>query len=143
MRASEKSVQQLIESTSLGAPENAVGSEVREAVILTIGATWNAPFELYAHCAVARAVGLPPATIDALASGNEPEQLSERARIARRFTLSLVTRHDVEDDLYDVTRTAFGDAGLVALTHLIGLYLSVSAVLKTFRVPAPEGASAS
>jgi 4-carboxymuconolactone decarboxylase len=112
-------------------------SEVREAVILTIGAAWNAPFELYAHRAVARTAGLAPETIEALATGGEPAGLSGEASLARAFTRALVTDHEVDDDLYGKAKAAFGDAGLVALTHLIGLYLSVSAVLKAFRIPAP------
>src|ERR1700761_2208314 len=33
---------------------------VREIVILTVGAFWQAPYELYAHSAVASQVGLSP-----------------------------------------------------------------------------------
>ena len=115
--------------------------EVREAVILTVGAAWNAPFEIYAHRAVARTAGMAPEVIEALATGVEPEGLADRARVAREFTLALITRHDVPDDLYAAAHDRLGDAGLVALTHLIGLYLSVSAVLTAFRVPAPTPAA--
>lgn len=111
--------------------------EVREAVILTIGAAWNAPFELYAHRAVARAAGMPAETIEALARGGTPAGLSDAARTARDFAHALVTQHAVDDPTYAAAHAAFGDEGLVGLTHLIGLYLSVSAVLTAFRVPAP------
>ena len=56
--------------------------EVREAVILTIGAAWNAPFELYAHRAVAGTIGMPAETIEALARGEPPTELSDAARAA-------------------------------------------------------------
>jgi 4-carboxymuconolactone decarboxylase len=112
--------------------------EVREAVILTIGVAWNAPFELYAHRAVARTAGMSAETIEALARGETPAILSDAARAARDFTHALVTRYAVDDATYAAAHAAFGDAGLVGLTHLIGLYLSVSAVLAAFRVPAPN-----
>jgi 4-carboxymuconolactone decarboxylase len=111
--------------------------DVREAVILTIGAAWNAPFELYAHRAVARTAGMATETIEALARGEAPMELSDAASNARDFTHALVTRHAVDDATYAAAQVAFGDEGLVGLTHLIGLYLSVSAVLTAFRVPAP------
>jgi 4-carboxymuconolactone decarboxylase len=116
--------------------------EVREAVILTIGSVWSADYELYAHQAVAGSAAMPPEAVEALATGKDSEQLSERARVARRFTLALVRDHEVEDSLYEAARRMFGDQNLVGLVHLIGLYLSVSAVLKAFRVPVPEAASA-
>lgn len=116
--------------------------EVREAVILTVGAAWDASFELYAHRAVARSAGLPADTIEALATGAEPNGLSMEARIARDFTQALVIRHEVDGVLYTKAQDIFGDAGLVAMTHLIGLYMSVSAVLKAFQVPAPDSSAA-
>lgn len=116
--------------------------EVREAVILTIGAVWNAPFELYAHRAVARTTGMRRETIEALARGEAPPDLSNAARAARDFTYALVTRHAVDDATYAAAQAVLGDEGLVGLTHLIGLYLSVSAVLAAFRVPAPGAAPA-
>jgi 4-carboxymuconolactone decarboxylase len=116
--------------------------EVREAVILTIGSVWSADFELYAHRAVAQSAAMPPEAVEALATGKDPEQLSERARVAQRFTLALVRDHEVDDSLYEAARRIFGDRNLVGLVHLIGLYLSVAAVLKAFRVPVPDAPNA-
>jgi 4-carboxymuconolactone decarboxylase len=114
--------------------------DVREAVILTIGAVWKAPFESYAHRAVARTAGITVETIEALARGEALAELSNGARAARDFTHALVTRHAVNDATCAAAQSAFVDEGLVGLTHLIGLYLSVSAVLAAFRVPAPNAA---
>ncbi|WP_242098531.1 hypothetical protein [Sphingomonas sp. CROZ-RG-20F-R02-07] len=116
--------------------------EVREAVILTVGAACNAPFELCAHRAVARSAGLAPDTIEALATGAAPKALSKEGRVARDFTRALVIRHEIDDALYAEAHAVFGDAGLVATTHLIGPYLSAPAVLNAFRVPAPDGSVA-
>lgn len=112
--------------------------EVSETAILTIGVHWNAVFEIYAHTAAARKAELPEAGIQSLLAGEEPAQLSERAQIVWRFTRSLIVTHEVGEDVYRAAREAFGDSGLVALVHLIGLYLSVSAVLTAFRIPSPK-----
>jgi 4-carboxymuconolactone decarboxylase len=39
-----------------------LSTRAREAVILTVGAAWQAAYELYAHCAVGRHIGLSPLT---------------------------------------------------------------------------------
>ncbi len=115
--------------------------EIREAVILTIGAIWKAEFELYAHRARARLIGISPVAIDRLICLQSSDELSPDARVARDFTYALVSDHEIEDGLYRAAKQTFGDEGLVALVHLIGLYLSVSAVLKAFRIPSPDSSS--
>jgi hypothetical protein len=52
-----------------------VSKRDREVIILTVGAAWQAPYELYAHCAVGRHVGL---------SDDEVRTLAERWPIASR-----------------------------------------------------------
>ena len=42
---------------------------IREVVILTVGVAWQAEYEIYAHVAVARAVGLSETVIDGLRQG--------------------------------------------------------------------------
>ena len=39
---------------------------VHEIVILAVGAAWNSAYELYAHAAVGKSVGLPEAVITAI-----------------------------------------------------------------------------
>jgi 4-carboxymuconolactone decarboxylase len=111
--------------------------DVRQVVILTVGASWQADYELYAHRAAARGAGLPSAVTDALASGREPVGLSAAATSAHRFTRALVVDHDVPDDVYGSAVAAFGAAGVAAMVHLIGHYLTISALLVAFQVPAP------
>lgn len=48
-------------------------ARVREVVILTVGAVWDAPYELYAHDIVAGKAGLSDAVIGALCTGDEPD----------------------------------------------------------------------
>src|SRR4051812_18544379 len=44
----------------------------REVIILTVGAVWRAPYELYAHSAVAGHVGLSDDAVRSLANGGLP-----------------------------------------------------------------------
>ena len=63
-------------------------------------AVWNSPYEVYAHSAEARKVGVPEVAIQALASGESPEGLTSNELVAHRFARQLTTERRVDDDLY-------------------------------------------
>ena len=98
---------------------------------------------LYAHSLAARKAGVSDPDIDALrAARREPAGLSPEANLAHRLTVAIVRDHDVPDDLYTEVIETFGEAVTVALVVLIGQYLTTSALLTCFRVPAPPDQSA-
>ena len=49
-----------------------LSDRVRQVVILTVGAVWNAPYELYAHSAAARHAGIPESAIRRLQPADCP-----------------------------------------------------------------------
>ena len=110
---------------------------VHEVVILTVGAAWNSAYELYAHEAVARSVGLPEDAIKALAAGQVPSGLSEQEESAYLFTRQLAAEHRVDPQTHTRAKAAFGDKGLVDIALLVGLYLTTCAALNAFKVPVP------
>src|SRR5260370_20113072 len=123
-------------------PKNTkLDKRTRQIVILTVGAVWNSPYELYAHSAEARKVGLPEEAIQALASGESPEGLTSNELMAHRFARHLTAEHRVGDDLYRKAKQAFGEEGLVYMSYLIGIYLVTCALLNGFEIPAPVGAA--
>jgi 4-carboxymuconolactone decarboxylase len=113
----------------------------RQIVILTVGGVWNSPYELYAHSAEARKVGLPEEAIQALASGESPKGLTSNELMAHRFARQLSAERRVDDDLYRKAKQAFGEEGLVDMIYLIGIYLVTCALLNGFEIPAPVGAA--
>ena len=110
---------------------------VREVVILTVGAACQCAYELYAHRAVAAKAGLAAEDIEALATGGEPKGLKPGESVAHRFVKALVTDHRVPDALYTEAAKEFGHVCLVDMVHLVGLYLTTSALLNAFAVPVP------
>lgn len=110
----------------------------RQVVILTVGSVWRAPYELYAHSAVARHAGLPESVIAELVAGEEPEALTAGERTAHRLARALSTGHQVDDALYDEATQRFGAAGVLDITVLTGIYHTVCAVLNTFAIPVPN-----
>lgn len=114
-----------------------LNERVRQVVILTVGAVWQAPYELYAHSAVARHAGLDDSDVAALVAGGLPEHLTDAEKIARRLALALTTSHRVEDDLYQDAQKTFGAAGVFEITVLTGIYHTVCGILNVFAIPAP------
>ena len=114
-------------------------AQAHEIIILTIGAAWRADYELYAHRAIGKAQGLPEATIDAIVAGERPEFDSEQDESAYDFTWQLTQRHAVDDASYRRAVAAFGEAGVVDMVMLIGLYMTVCAIVNAFDVPVPRG----
>jgi 4-carboxymuconolactone decarboxylase len=113
----------------------------RQIVILTVGGVWNSPYEVYAHSAEARKVGVPEGAIQALASGESPEGVTSNELVAHRFARQLTAEHRVDDDLYRKAKQAFGQEGLVNMIYLIGIYLVTCALLNGFEIPAPTSAA--
>ena len=115
-----------------------LNERVREVVILAVGAVWRADYELYAHLALARKVGLSEAAARAVATGGAPHGLSDSEMIALRLTQQLSTGRRVEESLYREAENAFGARGLIDIAFLISIYHSVCATLTMFAIPAPE-----
>ena len=111
----------------------------RQVVILAVGAVWKAPYEMYAHAACARKAGLSEESIARLVAGGVPDELSEKERIAARFTSQLTAQHGVDASLYEQAVQAFGQQGLVDMTYLAGCYHVVCGLLNVFNIPAPTG----
>lgn len=110
---------------------------VHEIVILAVGAAWDSPYELYAHTAVGKSVGLTEETVQALAAGKLPEGLLEQEASAYEFAHQLAATHRVDAATYARAKAEFGDKGLVNIVMLTGLYLVTCAALNAFEVPVP------
>jgi 4-carboxymuconolactone decarboxylase len=82
--------------------------QVRQVVILAVGAVWRSAYELYAHTAAARSATLPDQVVRALAAGQMPAELSAPEQCAWRFTHQLTTQRQVEHAVYDQAHATFG-----------------------------------
>ena len=139
----------VLESPELGAAflqlqsaeekRTSLSERVRQVVILTIGSAWKAPYELYAHSAVARTAGLADDTIDALVRGDLATGLSGEEALAQQLTQQLALERNVSQELFDQAKTVFGVRGIVDMLILAGCYDTVCSLLNTFAVPVPEG----
>ncbi len=127
----------LMAVTAAEGQETALGERVRQVVILTVGAAWQAAYELYAHVAVGRQAGFDEATVQALAAGQKPAALTPDEGVAYDFTHRLATTHQIDAGLYEQAVVTFGEKGVVDMIYLAGHYMTISGLLNTFAVPAP------
>jgi 4-carboxymuconolactone decarboxylase len=109
----------------------------REVVILTVGAVWQATYELYAHCAVGRHAGLCDETVRTLADGGLPKDLSDAETVAHRVARALSVHHRLDEALYREAVSIVGPDGLMEIVMLTGIYHTVCAILNGFAIPAP------
>ncbi len=111
---------------------------VRQVVILAVGAVWRSAYELYAHSAAARTVGLPTEVVQVLAAGQMPAELSAAERAAWRFAHQLTTQRLVEQRVYEQAQAVLGTRGIADMLFLVGAYQTVCGVLNAFEIPAPR-----
>lgn len=114
-----------------------LSEEVRQLVILAVGAVWNAEYEIAAHVSAARVAGIAQTAVEAVLAGTDPVDASPAGRVAWRLANSVVERREVPDDIYHDAVATFGVAGVVAILALVGQYQFISSILTCFQVPAP------
>jgi alkylhydroperoxidase family enzyme len=124
---------------SLALVANAVlPGNVRELVILVVGARFNAAYELYAHGAVAETQGVSPDQVGTLVAGVKPADLTPEESIAFDLSHALARGGVPPDRLYSRAVATFGQRGANEIIYLVGLYSLVSTTLNGFNVPVPE-----
>ena len=118
-----------------------LSKRVREVVILSVGAVWKADYEIYAHAAAGRAVGLSESAVRTLAAGGLPDDLDGQEKIAHAYARQLSLERRVNSDLYAAAEQSFGLQGLADMIYLIGIYHIVCGFLNSFEVPVPAPAT--
>ena len=116
-----------------------IPDEVRQVVILCVGAHFRATYEIYAHEAVARAKHrMGGRRLATLAAGGRPDDLSEPEAAGYDVADALLKGGALPEPTYRHALKLFGQAGLNELIYLVGHYCFVSMTLNGFDVPAPD-----
>ena len=114
-------------------PEN-----VRQIVILVVGARYDAAYEIYAHIAVAEHEGMNDKRLSTLVADNKPSDLTAEESLGYDFAYKLVRGGTLPEPLYRQSVETFGQHATNELIYLIGLYSLVSVTLNGYNVPVPE-----
>ena len=111
---------------------------VRQIAILTVGARFDAAYEIYAHIAVAEREGMTDERLATLVANLKPSDLAKDESIAFDVAYALSRGGVLPEPLYRLAVATFGQRGASELIYLVGLYALVSTTLNGFNVPVPE-----
>lgn len=125
-------VAQLGESLRFG---GALPAAVRELVTALVAQRVGNQFEWVMHAPLAQAAGVSPAAMEAIRTGHAPAGLSAELQTAYDFCIELLGSNEVADPLYHQASEAFGEAGVVELSTLIGYFAMVSWLMNVARTP--------
>jgi hypothetical protein len=120
-------------TASASLPDN-----VRQIVILVVGARFDAAYEIYAHIAVAEREGMSEQRLATLVANLKPGDLSPEESVAFDFAYALVRGGTLPEPLYRLAVNTFGQHSTNEMIYLVGLYCMVSTTLNGFNVPVPE-----
>lgn len=105
-----------------------------ELAILRVGHLSNAPYEIFQHEALARAVGGPDEKIAAVGRWPETGVFDADEELILAYTDDVVNNVRASDATFEPLRAKLSHQGLVELTMAIGFYMMVSRLLNTFDV---------
>ena len=135
----EPGIGKAIWDLTLAMTANATLSDnIRQIVILVVGARFDAAYEIYAHIAVAEHEGMRPERLATLVADLKPSDLSADESVAFDVAYKLVRGGVLPEPLYRLAVGTFGQHGANEMIYLIGLYSMVSTTLNGFNVPVPE-----
>jgi 4-carboxymuconolactone decarboxylase len=115
-----------------------LADNVRQIVILVVGARFDAAYEIYAHIAVAEREGMRSERLATLAADLKPNDLAPDEGVAFDVAHKLVRGGTLPEPLYRLAVNTFGQHGTNEMIYLVGLYSLVSTTLNGFNVPVPE-----
>jgi alkylhydroperoxidase family enzyme len=111
---------------------------IRQLVILVVGARFDAAYEIYAHIAVAEREGMAEQRLATLVADLKPADLTADESVAFDLAYRLVRGGTLPEPLYRLAVQTFGQHQTNEMIYLVGLYSLVSTTLNGFNVPVPE-----
>ena len=119
----------------LGVPPDA-----RETAILTVGAQFQAGYELYSHIPVVEKGGLlSKDQVEVLTKGGKPENLNEQCSIAFDVAKHLCSKPGpLPKQLWDKSVEVLSRDTTVGLVHYVGFYCYACVALNAIDAPVPE-----
>ena len=111
----------------------------REIIILTAARDVEAHYAWTRHEIRAHKVGIRPEVIEALRERADLDKFTGKEKLLVAFTRTLMREHLLPDDLFQQMEREFGHAKFVEAVGLLGHYITIGTVIRTFDVRPPEG----
>lgn len=111
---------------------------VRELAICVAARHVGNQFEWHLHAPVAVQAGVDAQAIEALRQGARPAALEGADSVTYDFATELLHTHGCSDPTYARAVQAFGEAGVVELSTLLGYFVMVSWLMNVAHTPAQK-----
>lgn len=112
---------------------------LNELAILVTARKWSAQYEWFAHAKLAKAAGLNPAIVDAIAEGRKPSGMSADEALVHAFAEAVLYKGEPGDGLFNEAKDRFGYDGVLDMIALCGYYTTVALILNAAQVAVPDG----
>ena len=106
---------------------------LREAVILRIGQLCRSDYEWHQHVSVARAVGMPEGTLQAIGDGDYAA-LEPRQQLALRVAEEIHRDNGASEETMAEASAQFSPAELVELCMVAGYYIMTAGFLRSMAI---------
>jgi alkylhydroperoxidase family enzyme len=113
--------------------------KLRELAILQVARDAEAEYEWVQHAAIAEAIGVPAAQIDAIQAG-DLESFEDPERAVLELAAAMVAGPRVSDALFARLRGSFDDRQIVELLLTAGDYLMLARVMTVLEIELDEPA---
>ncbi len=110
-----------------------------ELAAITVGRIWSAEIVFGSHAPVAVKVGIDSEIVEAIRHRKTPVFAKKDEEAVYNFVHRLTTEHEVDDATYQAALDVLGEAKLMELIGIAGLYVTASMTLNAFRIPVRPG----
>jgi len=111
--------------------------ELLEFVILVIASRWRQQYEWAVHSGLALKAGMPASTVEALAAGRQPQDLSLPQQRLYELLTELLATTQVSDTTYAAALSVLGEVALVEAVAAAGYYTTLAMVMNVAGTKAP------
>jgi 4-carboxymuconolactone decarboxylase len=109
-----------------------LSDRAREIAILLVGRHFASDFEVSAHEAVGRRIGLSDDDLSDVADGQAPRSSDSAERLVTEIVVRLLTYQDLDAALYERAARELGESVIFELTTLVGYYSLLAVQLRVF-----------
>ena len=116
--------------------QSSLSEREREIAVVVITSTWHSAYPAAAHEKRGKEVGLPAATVEAMAAGLPASFTDAREQVVYEIAMALAGGRLVSQGLYDRGVKTLGHEGITDVIVLMGYYTAVSLTMNFYAVPA-------
>jgi 4-carboxymuconolactone decarboxylase len=110
-----------------------------ELAAITVGRIWSAEIVFGSHAPVAVKEGIDSDIVEAIRHRRTPVFTKRDEEAVYNFVHRLTAEYEVDDATYRAALDVLGEAKLVELIGIAGLYVTASMTLNAFRIPVRPG----